>query len=390
MKKHASIFFPVLIWAVVAVLFTSCSEKKFHISGKISQAKDSVLYFENMALDGPQAVDSVKLDEEGAFSFEGLAPDAPEFYRLRIAGQIINLSVDSTETITVDARYPSMSVQYAVSGSRNCEVIRELSQKQIALQEYARSVFENPGIGLQTAEDSILRLIDAYKRDISRNYIFKEPMKAYAYFALFQYIAVGNEAWMIFDPRRDGKDVKVFAAVATSWDAFYPGSLRGKNLHNIALEGMREKRIMENRGKEWVLDADQVGEAGLIDVALNDNNGRTQRLSQLAGKVVLLDFHLFSMKGSTERIMMLRELYDKYRSKGLEIYQVSLDADEHFWKTQTASLPWINVHDDGTRTQAYLSVAPQIPCSYIIGRDNSVVKGPREIKDLDADIASQL
>ena len=39
----------------------------------------------------------------------------------------------------------------------------------------------------------------------------------------------------------------------------------------------------------------------------------------------------------TKRIMMLRELYNKYHAAGLEIYQVSVDPDEHFWKTSTAA-----------------------------------------------------
>ena len=72
-----------------------------------------------MSLDGPVVVDSVKLDDKGAFSFSGKAPDAPEFYRLRIAGQIINLSVDSTETVDVKASYPSMATDIPLTARPN-------------------------------------------------------------------------------------------------------------------------------------------------------------------------------------------------------------------------------------------------------------------------------
>ena len=37
-------------------------------------------------------------------------------------------------------------------------------------------------------------MVEDYKKTVERNYIFKEPMKAYAYFALFQYIVVNNSA----------------------------------------------------------------------------------------------------------------------------------------------------------------------------------------------------
>ena len=48
------------------------------------------------------------------------------------------------------------------------------------------------------------------KSDIRENYIIREPMKAYAYFALFQ--AIGSR--LIFNPRENREDIKMFAAVA--------------------------------------------------------------------------------------------------------------------------------------------------------------------------------
>ena len=71
--------------------FSACGNKKFHVNGNITEGKDSTLYLENLSLNGPVTVDSVKLDANGAFDFSAKAPEAPEFYRLRIAGQIINI-----------------------------------------------------------------------------------------------------------------------------------------------------------------------------------------------------------------------------------------------------------------------------------------------------------
>ena len=66
-------------FAVVVTLMasTSCSNKKFDISGNITDAKDSLLYFENMSLNGAVVVDSVRLDEDGSFDFSVNAPEAP-------------------------------------------------------------------------------------------------------------------------------------------------------------------------------------------------------------------------------------------------------------------------------------------------------------------------
>lgn len=374
--------------ALMSAMLTSCNNKKFHINGTVTEAKDSVLYLENMSLDGPVVVDSVKLDDKGAFSFSGKAPDAPEFYRLRIAGQIINLSVDSTETVDVKASYPSMATGYTVDGSAECATIRELALKQIDLQNRVIAVQNNPNLGYDLTRDSIGKLVAAYKEDIKRNYIYKAPMRASSYFALFQ--TLGN--MLIFNPRENADDVKVFAAVATSWDTYHPDALRGKNLHNIAIEGMKNVRIMRNKMAAQNIDASKVNVSNIIDISLLDNQGNRRSLTDLKGKVVMLDFHVFGSNGSTKRIMEMRELYNKYHDRGFEIYQVAFDPDEHFWKTQTAALPWISVRDpQGLQSQNLAAYnVSSIPTFFLIDRNNEVKKRDSQITDIDAEINALL
>lgn len=382
-------------FAVVLTLcgMASCGKGKFQVNGSIDNAKDSMLYFEHNGLEGFSVIDSVKLDEDGAFAFKGDAMDNPEFYRLRIAGQIINIAIDSTETVNVKASYPMMATDYDVKGSYENEKIKELALKQIDLQSRCQAVASNPNINVDSAMTVINALVDAYKNDVERNYIYKEPMKAYAYFALFQYIVVNNTAQLIFNPRTNEKDIKVYGAVATSWDTFYPNSERGENLHNIAIQGMKDQRIVRSRQQGMAIDASKVSDINLIDVPLMDNHGKMRHLTELKGKVVLLDFHVFSVgEESMKRIMMLRELYNKYHAQGFEIYQVSLDPNEHFWKTQTEHLPWISVYDpDGVNSKNAANYNVQsIPTFFLIGKDNVLSKRDVQIKDLDAEIRSML
>ena len=311
MKKTISHLLSAAVIVMAALSITSCSEKKFHVNGTISDAKDSTLYFENMSLNGPVVVDSVKLGENGDFAFDGKATGAPEFYRLRIAGQIINVVADSTETISLKASYPTMTSGYEVTNSPECSKIKELTLLQIGLQTQVNAIINNPNLGVDGTKDSIQKVLDVYKYNVKRNYIFKEPMKAYAYFALFQTVVLGDANSLIFNPRSNKDDVKVYAAVATSWDTYYPKAERGQNLHNIAIEGMKDVRILQGT-KNSVIPADKVNVSGIIDIALLDNKGETRRLSDLKGKVVMLDFHAFASEGSLKRIMMLRELYNKY------------------------------------------------------------------------------
>ena len=368
-------------YAIVGLAaLASCAGEQFHVTGSIANAKDSLLYFEHNGLDGFSTVDSVKLDEKGSFSFSGDKVDNPEFYRLRIAGQIINIGIDSTETVDVKATYPHMATDYTVKGSSENEKIKELALKQIDLQARCQSILaERPDI----ADSIITVLMNDYKQDVSRNYIFKEPMRAYSYFALFQYIVIGNQARLIFDPSQDAADNKVFGAVATSWDTYYPGSKRTQNLHNITIKGMKDERIVKAQNKPVEIEAKELG---VVDLPLRDNKGVERHLTDLKGKVVLLDFHVFAAKGSTEYIMHLRDLYNKYHDRGLEIYMVSLDDNVHFWKEQVANLPWINVYDDTGISQAYTAPAQTVPIIYLIDRGNNIVKNPSQIKNLDEEI----
>ena len=389
-KKLSGLFYTAVMGVAVLSL-GSCTEKKFNINGTITQAKDSVLYLENMSLNGPKAVDSVKLDENGNFEFKQKAPDAPEFYRLRIANQMVNLAVDSTESITVKAAYPTMSANYEVSGSEECAKIRDLAYMQLALQRQVTAIANSPTLGVQAVEDSVTKVLEVYKNNVKLNYIFKEPMKAYAYYALFQTIVLGNANILIFNPRSSKDDVKVFAAVATSWDTYFPKAERGLNLHNIAIEGMKNVRIAENNARQTI-SADKVKVAGVIDIALTDNHGRVRKLTDLKGKVVLLDFQAFAAEGSLKRIMMMREIYNKYHDRGFEIYQVSFDPEEHFWKTKTAALPWVSVWDENGTRSAVLSQynVQTLPTFFLIDRNNTLQKRDAQIKDLDAEIQALL
>ena len=370
---------------------TSCNEKKFHIDGTITGAADSTLYFENMSLDGAVKIDSAKLSEDGTFAFDGTAPTAPEFYRLRIAGQFINIAVDSTETINIKAQYPQMATQYEVSGSEDCQRIKELSLMQSSLQAQVNAIARNPELGAQAVADSVSRIVEAYKTRVKTEYIFKAPMKASSYFALFQTIYAGGQPVLLFNPRTSEQDIKVFGAVATSWDTFYPNEKRGENLHNIAIEGMKDVRYLRSQQQAEEIEASKVNTSGILDFTLTDNTGAARSLSSLKGNVVLLDFHLFADQNSMKRIMSLRELYNKYHAQGFQIYQVAIDGDEHFWKTQTAALPWISTRvDDNTSSVLQLYNVQQVPTFFLLDRSCNVVKRDAQIKDIDAEIKALL
>ncbi|EJW95321.1 lipoprotein, partial [gut metagenome] len=229
----------VFMMALISIALGACdSEPKFKVEGQISDAADKMLYLEASALGGIMPLDSVKLKDKGTFSFKQARPESPEFYRLRIEDRVINFSVDSTEVVRIMAPYAEMATAYVVEGSENSSKIKELSLKQIKLQQKVQSLtqaMQSHRIGVDVFEDSLAALLKDYKDDVKVNYIFAAPNTAAAYFALFQKL----NNYLIFDPLNNKDDVKCFAAVATSLNNFYPHAVRSKNLYNIVIKGMK-------------------------------------------------------------------------------------------------------------------------------------------------------
>src|SRR5574344_1787572 len=153
-----------IIFASLALLalYACDSKPKFNIQGEVSGADGKMMYFESSGLGSIVPLDSTKLKGDGSFEFNGDRPASPEFYRLRVGDQIINLSIDSTETINVKAQLGTFSTGYSVEGSSNCSKIKELSLKQIKLQNtinaLAKSV-ETGKIGNDMYEAQVAELV---------------------------------------------------------------------------------------------------------------------------------------------------------------------------------------------------------------------------------------
>ena len=376
--------------ALAALTITACSSgPKFQVNGDISGADGKMLYLEASGLEGIAALDSVKLKGEGAFSFKQPRPESPEFYRLRIDDKVINFSVDSIETLQIKAPYVDFSTAYTIEGSGNSNKIKELTLKQIDLQKNVDDLLatlRNNNISHDIFEDSLATLLNNYKEDVKVNYIFAAPNTAAAYFALFQKL----NNYLIFDPLNNKDDVKCFAAVATSLNNYYPHADRSKNLYNIVIKGMKNTRAPQQKVME--LPTEAVSEIGIIDINLRDMKGNMHKLSDLKGKVVILDFTIYQSAVSPTHNYMLRDLYDKYAAQGLEIYQVSLDADEHYWKTTADNLPWVCVRD---ANGVYSSVAAaynvqSLPAVFLINRRSELSARGETIKDLDAAVKALL
>lgn len=382
MKKNIYFLLALLMVGLVACDNTP----KFKVQGEVNGAQDKMLYLDLSGVTGVSVLDSAELGKDGSFSFAVNRPESPEFYRLRMEGKVVNFAVDSTETITIRTHADKFDTDYTIEGSENNLKIKELVLLQADLQKEVNLLAQNRDIPAGIAQDRLMSLVDSYKNKVKREYIFAAPNTTYAYFALFQTM----NGYMIFDPLVSKEDVKCFAAVATSMNNAYPHADRSRNLYNMVIKGMKNTRAPRQETVE--IDPNIVKEADIIDIQLKDLKGNVRTLTELKGKVILIDFTVYNHTLSAAHNLALRELYNKYHSQGLEIYQISLDADEHFWKTSADNLPWVCVRDANGAYSQYVSLynVTDLPSAYLVGRDNVLNSRVEDIKELDAKIKSLL
>ncbi|MBP3517055.1 MAG: AhpC/TSA family protein [Parabacteroides sp.] len=368
-------------------LFSACNKSSdFTVKGVVAGADGQLMYLENVGISNVVTLDSIKLAPGGKFKFTEKRPEYPDFYRLRLNNQLINFAVDSTETISFVADAGTFATSYSVEGSENSKAIKAITLAQLDANQAIsrlRKEYEDKMVSDTTYRAKVLAAADAYK-EVARKYIYSAPMSTAAYFALFQQI----DGLLFFD-LYDRNDVKAYGAVATSYDHAYPESPRSKHLYNLTLQSMKVLRAQRPVDYSNV----ETKEISFLDIELPDVRGEVVKLSDVApGKVVLINFTAYQTEWSPALNMTLGNLYTKYHEQGLEIYQVSLDSDFHFWRNGASNLPWITVRDPQS---VYSQIAglynvKQLPALFILDRKGNLVKRMEDVKKLEADVKAVL
>lgn len=382
MIKQISTFTWVVL-GLCAVLFTGCNNSSnFTVKGVVAGADGQTMYLENVGIADVTTLDSVKLSPGGKFKFSKPKPEYPDFYRLRLNNQLINFAIDSTETVSIMADAGTFATSYTVEGSENSKAIKAITLAQLDANQAIsrlRKEQENKMISDTTYQTQVVNVANAYK-EVAQKYIYEAPMSTAAYFALFQQI----DGLLFFD-LYNPTDVKAYGAVATSYNHFYPESPRSKHLYNLTLQSMKVLRAQRPVDYSDV----KAQEVSFLDIELPNVRGESVKLSEIAtGHVVLINFTAYQAEWSPALNLKLGDLYTQYHTQGLEIYQISLDSDVHFWRNAASNLPWICVRDPQS---VYSQVAglynvKQLPTSFILDRKGNLVKRIDDINNIEKDV----
>ena len=311
----------ILFMLLVTLALASCNGNKFSVDGTIEGASDTTTLVLEQSSNGQWfVIDSVSVGKDGSFKLSVEAPTVPSIYQLRLGNQTICFPIDSLDHLTIKAKLPDFGRDYTVSGSEHAEQVMKIDQEAMQFAGGKGTEAER-----QAWKDKLARQIAA------------DPSGIVAYYAINKYI----DGKPLFDPMNDN-DLRFIGAVANAFNSFRPDDPRTEYLVNLLLDGQRRRRSMQAPTDTVYADV-----ATLLDIKLQDYNGKEYSLSKVAAenRVVLLDFTAYATEISPQLNKLLNDIYQAYHSRGLAIYQVSLDEDNVAWRQAAQNLPWITVYD---------------------------------------------
>ncbi len=362
MRKFSSFF----AFALCALLAASCG-KSTKISGVVADAPQSDIVVKLLDVNKYKLLDTVKTDAAGAFKYAlDVKKGQPEFiYLFHGDTRIASLLLQNGDKVKVTA---DTLGNYSVTGSPESEKLIGIERAETAFANSFASTtarLEDLDPASETSaqlRQDLAKQYIAYYRD-RVVYVMQNPYSLTVIPVLYQSISENLDLFS------QSTDAMHFRRAVDSLKTVYPESKYVKALEE------ETKRREQYLSLESQISKSSV--TGFPDISLPDMNGNKVALSSLDSKVVLLYFWTSqSADLKMYNLDMMKPIYDKYHSRGLDIYAVSLDTDKSVWASvvRNQGLEWTNVCDGFGTNSTVLGLynVPSIPYVYVI-KDGDIV-----------------
>lgn len=367
--KHTR-FINAFLLALPLFILSCSNGSKVTIRVEVKSPEKNMLYISRIDFGKTTPIDSAKISSgESIKKFRLPQGSEPTFYTISLKkGGALTLLASRDEKISVKFDVQNMD-SYEMVGSKESLKVKEIAEsfrksKQTVdrlRKEYikAQTDAEREAIGRQFQAE-----IDSQRASCSR-FIWANPMSKASIMALYQKY---NDDLYLFDR---AEDLTLLKMVASAWRALYPESdyTRGM-LEDI---GRIEKIITNSKINKLISEA----EPSIPDLDIPDKNGTFVKLSSLKGKVILLDFFTASNTSSLLDNRELMNIYNTFKNRGFEVYQVSMDADKNEWLNYLSNtrVTWISVREvDPTHSAAALLYnVTQLPTNYLIDKNFNII-----------------
>ncbi len=361
---------------IIAISITSCSSNKnnFELSGKIENSAGEMLVLKEMRTNSLEAVDSVKIGESGDFLLKSEI-EIPNFYILeKDPNNYITLILSPGENVKINADGSSMMTDYEIKGSKDSELLKDYTSKLLSVIEDLGNLSQIYRDSVQSANiQTIMQDLDKQSeelgndmRDFTISFIDDNPESLASLMALYQQLAPRQ---YILDPLTD---IDYYEKVDKSLYSLYPESEPVITLHSHVTD-LKERKKAEEMSGAGINQGDVPPE-----ISLPTPDGETLSLSSTRGKVVLLDFWAAWCSPCRQENPNLVSNYNKYKDKGFDIFQVSLDKDKASWVKgieEDKLGAWKHVSD---LKYWQSSVVPlyniqSIPANYLLDKEGKVI-----------------
>lgn len=362
----------VILYLLVMVI--GCNSNKTEISGRIEGGKNETITLEKLDVNRTSVIDSMKIKNDGSFSFKTKLEEPELFILKNELGDIVNLLPAPGEKVSIITRSESFGNEYEVTGSEESENIRllvdhlEQTRNDIdSILIVANSIDDPESPQMDLIRTAYTQAIIKQKR-FTIKYLVENMTSLSSVYALYQKY---DEETMILGSE---SDLQYFKTVADSLEMMHPNSSLTKSL--LADIDNREALFEQEAKVNTLLSmADEV--SGMLDLSIPDREGEEIALSSLIGKVIMVSFWASNNEASVQSLLQLQSTYNTYHSRGFEVYAISLDNNKTSWMNAIDfnEFNWINVSElsyPDSRANLLYNVTA-LPSFFLINRDGDIV-----------------
>jgi len=131
------------------------------------------------------------------------------------------------------------------------------------------------------------------------------------------------------------------------------------------------------------------------DITLKNPDGNEISVSDLKGKIVLVDFWAsYCMMCTEDHCYYFKPIYNDYKDHGFEIYSISVDENVKNWHQaiEKDSLNWIHVSDlMGQESPVFSKYAVNdLPTNYLLNEEGKIIARNVDASDLEETLSTLL